>query len=87
LSSVEGFAVADANLTGLLAGVADGDLDVLPILCDLLEDRGDPRAGRLRDVYVALCEDRIFAPFAFRHWNVTRRVVLPLFPEYDDETP
>ncbi len=74
----------DADLTGLLASIAEGDLDAVPILCDLLEDRGDPRAERLRRLYVKLYEDRVFAPFAFRHLGVTRREVLPLFPEYED---
>jgi hypothetical protein len=70
----------------LLGGIAAGDLDAVLVLCDLLEELGDPRAGRLRALYVTLCEDRVFAPLAFQHYNVTRRVVLPLFPEYAEPT-
>ncbi len=75
----------DPDLAGLLASIAAGDLDAVPILCDLLEDRGDPRAERLRRVYVTLYEDWVYAPFAFRHFGVTRQVVLPLFPEYQEQ--
>jgi hypothetical protein len=74
--------VNDTDLAGLLAGVAAGDLDAVPILCDLLEERGDPRAERLRRLYVTLQEDRLYAPLAFRQFQVVRRTVLPLFPEY-----
>ncbi len=76
--------MTDPDLAGLLAGIAEGDLDAVPVLCDLLEDRGDSRAARLRRLYVALCEDRVFAPFSFQHFNVTRHRVLPLFPEYPE---
>jgi hypothetical protein len=74
--------VTNNDVAGLLAGIAEGDLDAVPILCDLLEERGDARAVRLRSLYVTLCEDRVFAPVAFRHYNVTRLAVLPMFPEY-----
>jgi hypothetical protein len=76
-----------SDLAGLLDGVAEGDLDVVTVLCDLLEELGDPRASRLRALYVTLCDDRVFAPLAFRIFNVTRRVVLPLFPEYVPPMP
>jgi hypothetical protein len=70
------------DLAGLLAGIADNDLDAVPILCDLLEERDDPRAEHLRRLYVLLLEDRRYAPLAFRHFQVVRKVVLPLFPEH-----
>jgi hypothetical protein len=73
----------DANLFGLLAAIAGGDLEAVPVLGDLLEEQDDPRAGPLRDVYIELYEDRLFAPFCFQHFNLPRRKVLPLFPEYD----
>lgn len=79
--------VNDADLQGLLTSIAAGDLDAVPILCDLLEDRGDPRAERLRAIATILYEDWRFAPFAFRHFNVTRQRVLPLFPEYLELPP
>ncbi len=72
------------DLRGLLSSIAEGDLDSVPVLCDLLEELDDPRAAQVRALYVALREDRTFAPFSFRHFNVTRRVVLPLFPEYEE---
>jgi hypothetical protein len=77
--------VNDHDLRGLLASIAEGDLESVPILCDLLEELGDPRAGRLRGLYVTLRETWMFAPFSFRHFNVTRNEVLPLFPEYQQE--
>ena len=81
-------AVRDADLTGLLSSVADGDLEAVPFLCDLLEERGDPRVQPLRRLYVTLRELCVFAPLAFRTFRVTRRQVLPLFPEYsEDEGP
>jgi hypothetical protein len=67
---------------GLLSSVADGDLEAVPFLCDLLEERGDPRAEPLRRLYVTLRELWVFAPLAFRYRQVTRHRVLPLFPEY-----
>ena len=73
------------DLIGLLASIAEGDLDSVPVLCDLLEELDDPRAGQVRALYVRLREDRIFAPFSFQHFNPTRRCVLPLFPEYDPD--
>jgi hypothetical protein len=73
--------VKDDNLEAL-ASIAEGDLESVPILCDLLEDCGDARARRLREVYVTLREAWVFAPFAFRHYRLTRNIVLPLFPEY-----
>jgi hypothetical protein len=76
-----------SDLAGLLDGVAEGDLDAVPILCDLLEELGDQRAARLRALYVTLCDDRVFAPLSFRIFKVTRRVVLPLFPEYVPPMP
>ena len=75
----------DDDLRGLLASIAEGELESVPILCDLLEELGDPRAGRVRGLYVTLREDWLFAPFAFRYFNITRETVLPLFPEYDEE--
>lgn len=42
-------ATAERQLRSLLlAFTLDGDMDVLPVLADLLEDHGDPRAGRVR---------------------------------------
>jgi hypothetical protein len=79
--------VNDNDLGGLLAGIAAGDLESVAVLCDLLEERGDPRAERLRRLYVTLREDRIFAPFAFAHFNLPRSQVLPLFPEFDEDAP
>jgi hypothetical protein len=73
----------DADIEGLLTAIAEGDLDAVPILCDLLEERGDARAERLRALYVTLYDDWVWAPRAFRHLQATRRAVLPLFPEYD----
>ena len=75
----------DDDLRGLLASIAEGELESVPILCDLLEELGDSRAGQVRRLYVRLREDWLFAPFAFQFFNVTRNDVLPLFPEYDEE--
>jgi len=72
------------DLRGLLASIAEGELESVPILCDLLEELGDPRASQVRGLYVALRDDWLFAPLAFRHFNMTRDTVLPLFPEYDE---
>jgi hypothetical protein len=77
--------VNEHDLRGLLAGIAAGDLESVPVLGDLLEELGDPRAGRVRGLYVRLREDWLFAPFTFRHRNLTRAAVLPLFPEYEEE--
>ncbi|HYT87696.1 MAG TPA: hypothetical protein VEL76_03155 [Gemmataceae bacterium] len=75
----------DADIEGLLAAIAAGDLDAVPILCDLLEERGDARAERLRRLYVTLWDDFVYAPVTFRLHNVTRQRVLPLFPEYEPD--
>ena len=40
--------MSDADLTGLLASIAEGDLDAVPILCDLLEERGDDGFNALK---------------------------------------
>lgn len=72
----------DPTLAGLLATVADGDLDALLMLTDYLEEHGDPRAARVRGMYEALHDDAVFAPYSYRHFEVARRSVLPLFPEY-----
>jgi hypothetical protein len=79
--------VIEHDMRGLLVGIAAGELESVAVLCDLLEEMGDPRAERLRRLYVTLREDRIFAPFAFAHFNLPRSQVLPLFPEFDEGTP
>jgi hypothetical protein len=75
----------EQDLKGLLASIAEGDLESLPILCDLLEEMGDPRASEVRGLYVGLRDDWFFAPFTFRYVNQARDTILPLFPEYDEE--
>jgi hypothetical protein len=76
--------VNDDNLAGLLNAVGEGDLEAVLILCDLLEEQGDPRLEELRKVYAFLYDLWMFAPFSFRHFKVARNRVLPLFPEYGE---
>lgn len=75
----------DPDLAALLASVDDNDLGSLLVLSDFLEERGDPRAGRLRELYHSLYDDWYFAPLAFQHFQLTRHYILPLFPEYETE--
>jgi hypothetical protein len=75
----------DANVAGLLSAIAAGDLEAVLILCDLLEERGDPRSSQLRALYNELHDDWVYAPFSFRHLGVLRHRVLPWFPEYETE--
>jgi hypothetical protein len=73
----------DPVLAALLAGVTDNDLDALLILSDYLEEHGDPRAPAMRRLHATLYDHWMFAPFAFRHFQVSRHEVLALFPEYE----
>lgn len=73
----------DPELAAMLATLDDNDLGSLLILGDFLEERGDPRAGQLRDLYHSLYDDWHFAPLAYEHFQLTRRYILPLFPEAD----
>ena len=72
-------------LCGLLAAVADGDLEAVLILCDYLEDQGDPRADRVRKLYALLYDEWMFAPLAFRVLSVPGQHIMPLFPEHQEE--
>jgi hypothetical protein len=74
--------MSDSALAGLLAAVADGDLEAVLILCDFLEDRGDPRADQVRRLYPLLYDEWMYAPLAFRHFSVPGQHILPLFPEH-----
>jgi hypothetical protein len=74
--------VIDPVLTGLLMAVADGDLEAVLVLSDWLEDRGDPRAAPVRQLYVKLYDTWVFAPLSFRFYRVGRQLVWPLFPEH-----
>jgi hypothetical protein len=78
--------MTDPTLTGLLARVAEGDLDALLMLTDFLEERGDPRAERVRALYERLHDDAVFAPYSFRFLGVAREEVLPFFPEYEEHS-
>lgn len=75
----------DPELAALLATLDDNDLGSLLILSDFLEERGDPRAGQLRRIYHSLYDDWHFAPGAYKHFQLTRRYIRPLFPEADQE--
>jgi hypothetical protein len=71
----------DPLLESLLAAASGNDLDTVLVLADLLEERGDPRAADLRRLYGQLYDDMLFAPLAFRHFNVIRDVLRPFFGE------
>jgi hypothetical protein len=79
--------MSDPALPGLLHSAADGDLDAVLILADLLEERQDERAGPLRRLHVKLYDDLLFAPTAFKHHQVAKKALAELFPEHpwDDE--
>jgi hypothetical protein len=71
----------DSSLEQLLASATDNDLDALLILADYLEERGDERAQELRRLYDQLYDDFLFAPQAFRAFNLARDHIRPLFEE------
>lgn len=71
----------DPSLASLIASVSDNDLDALLILADFLEERGDPRSEELRRMHGRLYDDLLFAPLAFRHFNLARDYILPFFEE------
>jgi hypothetical protein len=75
----------DPALHSLLASIQGNDLDALLVLSDFLEERGDPRAQEMRQLYITLRDDWLFAPYSFRHFNVASQCILPLFPEYEAE--
>lgn len=75
----------DSELAALLATLDDNDIGSLLILGDFLEERGDPRAQDLRELYRELYDDWHFAPLAFQHFQLTRRYIRPLFPELESE--
>jgi hypothetical protein len=77
--------MSDLVLSGLLAAVADGDLEAVLILCDYLEERSDPRVDQLRKIYPVLYDEWMYAPLAFRHYSVPGQYILPLFPEHRAE--
>jgi uncharacterized protein (TIGR02996 family) len=69
------------SLASLIASASDNDLDALLVLADFLEERGDERAGELRRLHGQLYDDLLFAPLAFRHFNLARDYILPFFAE------
>ena len=75
----------DPTLASLLATVSDHDVDALLVLADFLEERGDERAAELRRRHARLYDHWLFAPQAFRHFNLMSDHVLDLFPEYEPE--
>jgi uncharacterized protein (TIGR02996 family) len=75
--------MTDTPLTQLLATVTDHDVDALLVLADFLEERGDERSAELRRRHAVLYDHWLFAPLAFRHFNLLNDYVLDLFPEYE----
>jgi hypothetical protein len=77
--------MTDPIFTGLLKAAADGDLNAVLMLSDHLEEHGDPRAEAVRRLHGLLYDDWMFAPLAFRHFEVTRETIRRLFPEFTNE--
>jgi hypothetical protein len=78
--------MTDPILSGLLTAVAAGDLNALLMLSDCLEERDDPRTDEVRRLYRRLYDDWMYAPKAFRHYEIAKHRVLRLFPEWQAET-